>query len=773
MRILKWAILALVLLIGAVVVALLTVDVNRFKPEIIAAVEQATGRKLAVAGDLKVKLYPSIGVAVKGVTFANAEWGSRPVMASIGEFLADVDLFALLGQKIKIDRLILADIDLLIEKDRRGRGNWEFGTMPAPAAGVPKAAAPASGSEAGFRGLPAISNVTLRNVKLAFRDAQAGLSHDASITELTVKAGKAGALAAHLSAGLDGTPLVVDGTFGSLEEMMAPSRPWPVKLAISLPAADLKANVEGSIAEPMIGKGYAIKLALEAPDISRVAKLAKQTVPNLGPLNLVATIREEGGEPSIPEMRLTLGSEAVGRLNVGGAVRQPLAQKGLNLDVDFATPDAKKFAAQFGAQVAQAVPVKVKLNVKDAAALRYAISGIAAEIAGSDLRGAGEVNISGKRPAVRFDLASTFLNLLPLLGDEPAAATPAAKAATPTGGGGAQGNRKVFSDAPLPLEGLKAVDAELRYKADRFQAPKLQAQGVNVAIALKDGALSIRPLALGVGGGTVNGDVALNANSGALVLKLDARGFGLSDYLKAEKITDVVTRDAKTDVMADLSSQGLSLHALMAGLNGRLVVKVGEGELREQYLDFLGGDVLGMLGKLGQVNARTKLECVVAGFDVKAGVATPKALLVETGRIAIAGEGKIDLGQEVLALKLVPVARDAVMSAAAIPINVTGPLSDPSVSPEAGAIVKGVVGAVAGTALLGPAAILGSLLGSGGSGGTAERGQAACARATALAEGRTPPPSTAPKTEASPQAPPAKSAPATDALKGLGNLFKR
>src|SRR3546814_8796256 len=82
MRIVKWVLVVLVLVIAAAVVAVLTVDVNRFKPQIVAAVENATGRKLEIAEDMKLSLFP-LGVTVKKVSFGNAAWGSRPQMATV------------------------------------------------------------------------------------------------------------------------------------------------------------------------------------------------------------------------------------------------------------------------------------------------------------------------------------------------------------------------------------------------------------------------------------------------------------------------------------------------------------------------------------------------------------------------------------------------------------------------------------------------------------------------------------------------------------------
>jgi uncharacterized protein involved in outer membrane biogenesis len=767
MRYVKWIALALVLLVGGAIAVALSIDVNRFKPQIVAAAEEATGRKLDISGDFKLAIFPKPAVTVKGVKLSNASWGSRTDMVSVGEFAAELDLFALLGRQVKVDRLVLADVDLLLEKDKQGRANWEFGKPAAkPAAGQPQAA-----SSGGAMELPVLSDLLLKNIKLAYRDAQSGAANDVLLTELSLKSGQGGALAAKLVAKVDGNDITADGSFGSLAELMAPSKPWPVKLNLAIPAASLKATVDGSIREPLAAKGYALKFTAEAPDIAKLATLAKQKAPSYGPLNASGILRDDAGEPGVADLKVTLGSDDIGRLALSGAVRQLLQQKGIALDVELATPNAKAFAAKFGAEVAQAVPVKFKAQVKDAGPKRYTFSGITADIAGSDLAGSGELALAGSKPAVKFDLASRNLDLTPLLGE--GGATGGA-AGGKTGGAAASGaaakkSDRMFSDDPLPFEGLNQVDADLRFKADKFRAPKLAAQNVTVALSLKDGMLNVKPFGLGLSGGTLAGELGLNAKSKALTVKLDGKNVGMSDYLKAEKITDVVSRGARTDLTVDITSQGGSMHALMAGLNGKAIIKMGEGELRDQYLDFLGADMVGLLGRLGQATAKTKLECVVTALEIKNGVATPKPLFVETGRITIAGEGAINLGTEQLDLKIVPSSREAALASLAVPIKVGGTLSNPSAFPDPGAMAKGVVGALAGAALLGPAAILSPLMSKGSEG---ESGQQACAKAIAIAEGR-PVPAASRPAHGQQQQPAPSNNPVENLGRSLNNLFKR
>ncbi|MFC3677550.1 AsmA family protein [Ferrovibrio xuzhouensis] len=657
MRIVKWMLVVLVLVIAAAVVAVLTVDVNRFKPQIVTAVENATGRKLDIAEDMKLSLFP-LGVTVKKVSFSNAAWGSRPQMATIGEFTAQVDLFALLGRQIKIDRLVLTDVDLLAEKNRQGQANWEFAP---PSGGAGTAAQPTqppvAESGSSFNGLPVISDVLLKNVKLAYRDAQSGAKNDLLLRQLSVKQAKGDTLAVKLSADVDGNEIAAEGTLGSLAELMGPSRPWPVKLAVTVPGATV--NVDGSIAQPMQAKGLALRIIAEAPDLAKLAQT-------------------------------------------------------------------------FGA-AAPAVPLQLMVAVKDNGPQDYVLSDITGKIGDSDLSGNGEIALGGTRPSLKFDLASKSTNLVPLLDMKGGDSKPA------TGGGGSGGNAagggnggRLFSDDPLPLDGLNAVDAVLSYKAADFKAPKLEAKNLAVSLTLKDGVLNVKPFTLDAAGGHAEGSVALNGKAKTLAVKLDASKIDLSGYLKQAGVTDIINTGAPTDLAVDVASTGASLHQLMAALDGTVILKVGEGELKEDYMKSFLPQLADAVGILGRATAKTKLYCVVSGLDIKKGVVTPKSLLAESGRISLTGQGEVNLGTEQVSMLVVPSSRDVSLGAALPPVRVRGPLTGPSFSPDPAALAKSVIGTAAGIAALGPLAILSPVLGKSGGDDSAT----ACAKAVALAEGK-------------------------------------
>lgn len=696
MRALKWVLLGLAVVIVGLVVVALTIDVNRFKPQIVAAVEEATGRRLDIAGDLKLTFMPMPAVAVDGVTFSNASWGSRPAMATVGEFAAEVDLFALIGRQIKVNRLVLADVDVLLEKNRQGQANWEFAEKTVQQQAQPAQQPAAEASDGGMGALPEISNVQLKNIRLAYNDAQAGTSNLVNLTELSVRQVSGGMLATKLVANVDGNDIEAEGTLGSLAELAAPSRPWPVKMTLTVPGA--KATVDGTIAQPMQAKGVALKVTADVPDLAAVAN-------------------------------------------------------------------------HFGAP-APAVPLTLQTEVKETGAQRYSLAALSGKIGDSDFAGNGEIGLGGARPSLNLTLASKLMDLVPLLEmkqpeGSPAAAPPSGSGQA--GGGGQTADGRLFSNDPLPLDGLNAADATVSYKAASFRAPKIEMQNLAVALTLKDGVLTMKPQGEGIAGGSFNGDVTLNGKAKTLAARLDAKGIVISEYLQKQEITDVVRRGGPTDVSVDVTSRGESLRQIMAGMNGKAMLSVGEGELKQEYIRQFMPKLAQAAGIFDRATAKTKLHCVVTGLDIRNGVATPKALLAETGSLTVAGDGNVNLGTEQLDLRIIPSSRDSSLSAAMPPIRIRGQFASPSFVPDPAAMVKGALGAAASVAVLGPIGVLGPLLGGSSGGDPDEEAKKACARALALAEGRP-----LPKEEggAQPQQQPSSN-PIDQLQKGLGGLLRR
>ncbi len=88
------------------------------------------------------------------------------------------------------------------------------------------------------------------------------------------------------------------------------------------------------------------------------------------------------------------------------------------------------------------------------------------------------------RPSVDVALATDALNLDELLPKSEGAAKPAPAAGA--------GDGRVFPADPLPLDGLKAADAEVKFTAKTIIVQGMQVTDVDLGVDLKSGKLTFR-----------------------------------------------------------------------------------------------------------------------------------------------------------------------------------------------------------------------------------------------------------------------------------------
>jgi AsmA protein len=113
------------LLVAIAVVLPLVVDPNDYKEEITKAVKGSTGRELTIDGDLKLSLFPWIGVEMGKTSLSNAAgFGDKP-FAAIDEVNVKVKLLPLLSKKVEVSTVVLKGLDLNLAKNSKGVTNWD------------------------------------------------------------------------------------------------------------------------------------------------------------------------------------------------------------------------------------------------------------------------------------------------------------------------------------------------------------------------------------------------------------------------------------------------------------------------------------------------------------------------------------------------------------------------------------------------------------------------------------------------------------------------
>ncbi|MFI3220541.1 MAG: AsmA family protein [Methylococcales bacterium] len=185
LKIILSIIAALVLLVLLVVCAgVFFINPNNFKPEIIAAVKNKTGRDLGIDGDLKLTVFPSLGVTTGKITLSNAQGFEAKNFAYLEESHINVALLPLLSKKVQVGDIALKGLMLNLTTNHQGVTNWDDLTAKKTPASVTNStpstqqiAATAAVETAAALSKLSIGNVTLTNTQINWQNQQTGQNY--------------------------------------------------------------------------------------------------------------------------------------------------------------------------------------------------------------------------------------------------------------------------------------------------------------------------------------------------------------------------------------------------------------------------------------------------------------------------------------------------------------------------------------------------------------------------------------------------------------------
>lgn len=594
-RIARWLSIAgalLLVLAAALVLLVRSIDPEVYKPELQQILSETLGRQVRIEGRLHFvpSLVPVVGA--RGLTLANARWGSQPEMARADSVEIAVDLLPLLRRSMQIERVELRGVRVLLESDGQGRVNWST-SAATRTAGEPDDAEPIALD---------LRRVIVEDASVVYRDGASGETTELDVDELGVKRLGSERSALQLSARLRGQAIRIEGETSSLGAALTEGA--PLSFGLDVDTDGLAARVDGELHEPFRPRSPDLRASLELRSLADLASLAGRELPASKPLRVAAKLsQDEDGVFLARDLSLQLGGSRIdGQL---------------------------------------------------------------------DLRAGKRARIGGHLSSALIDLADLSIS--------------SAAASVPRRGG----ERRIFSDAPLPLDVLRGLDLDVSLHADRLRGFGLELAPLDAKLVAQAGRLEVAPLSGGIAGGRFDADLALDASRETPDVSLRAEGAGivLGDLLRPLSRVEFVV-GAPTQLSAKLSARGDSVRAWMASLEGELFAKVGPGRLRGRSLERLGENLLTQLVEVLDPGAKgredTRLECAVAWLQAERGlVRADDGLALETSETNFVARGGIDLRAERLGFGFSARSEDLVdLGGGALTrmVYVAGPLSDPQLS---------------------------------------------------------------------------------------------
>ncbi len=305
---------ALILLFGTIFV-LQNFNPNRYAPELVAALEHATGRHVTLSGAVKIRWSLTPAIQANSITISNPPGFTGPPVLTLGGLRAEIALLPLISHRLDILRLVLIDPHLTLERLPDGRANWNFSKSPHRAGIV-------SLTNAHYK--LALEAVEIRNGRLTLHSNKGGNIGTIQFTRLT---GTAASLSAplHLAAQaqIGDTPFTLNGTVGPVERFSRTgSTPWPLDLAIAMANATL--HVTGTVAHPRDASGYNLTAKLDIPNLAVLGHAlppnltGNHPLPPLQNITAEAQIKDHNATlPAIDNLTVTAGHANLSTLRPG------------------------------------------------------------------------------------------------------------------------------------------------------------------------------------------------------------------------------------------------------------------------------------------------------------------------------------------------------------------------------------------------------------------------------------------------------------------------
>ena len=134
-----------------------------------------------------------------------------------------------------------------------------------------------------------------------------------------------------------------------------------------------------------------------------------------------------------------------------------------------------------------------------------------------------------------------------------------------------------------------------------------------------------------------------------------------------------ICRDCSAST-STIEGRAPTLDAVMAHANGRIDFAVWPKNMRSGIFDLWAVNLFVALVPAVDPAKESKVNCALGRFDLRDGKLTQDAILMDTSRMRVTGEGGADFGRESVSLRLAPKPKSPQFFSLATPVQVSGTL---------------------------------------------------------------------------------------------------
>jgi uncharacterized protein involved in outer membrane biogenesis len=250
------------------------------------------------------------------------------------------------------------------------------------------------------------------------------------------------------------------------------------------------------------------------------------------------------------------------------------------------------------------------------------------------------------------------------------------------------GPQKLLPDNDLPVERLRAFDADLTWTIGALKSRRVPISNVELKLDLDRGRLALSPFNFAMSRGNVSTDIVFDTRQRPSAVRYDIRlaptpmGQLLAGWGVAEAGT---TGTIKGRVQ--LSGRGDSIADSLATSRGRIAFVMPQGNLWTRNVQLAEIDLGTFVQKMfaGKLKEPVAINCGLIGFTVRNGIAAADPILIDTRKNVIVGRGGFSFRTEAIDLAVRADAKKFSLFSGQSPVGLAGYFSAPAmnvISPE-------------------------------------------------------------------------------------------
>ncbi|MFK5950630.1 MAG: AsmA family protein [Methylococcales bacterium] len=606
--------LVVTLIVAAIVILPLLITPNDFKPEIQAAVKDATGRDITIEGDLELSVFPWLGISTGKITLSNAQGFSAKNFAEIEESNVKVKLLPLLSKELEVSRIVLKGLVLNLAKNKKGVTNWDdlvkkdSSTSPADKDDKSKATSPSPLAAL------AVGGISIEHANISWDDQQQG-----KFTEVTDFNFTSGSLAFDQAINIALSLTVVNK-----EPAISESINFSTDLFINKQLDNFKLsgfNLE-SVTKGKDIPGESIKVNL----LADIAIDLTQQILNISDLKL-----------STGELMLTAnikGTQIKDKPSFSGPIKinqfnlAKLMQKmSITLPEMQDSTALNKLSVSF---MLQATADSVDIN------------NLLIKLDETTIEGSTQI-INFAKPAIKFNINIDDIDVDRYLakkqaGTKTSTVTPASAAAASAG--------------LLPIKTLKELNANGEINIVKLKINQLKMQGIKLKLNAKQGVIKTQQSIKQLYQGTYKGSTTINVRNRTPSIALNERlnkvniNPLLTDLQNEARISGIVNANAT------LQGYGNSAKAIKSSLSGNIAFNFNNGVIKgfnlQKIIDNSKALLKGAALPTDNKNDQTVFSVIKGTAKIRQGLVTNNDLYMEASKLRVNGEGTANLATDKL-----------------------------------------------------------------------------------------------------------------------------